>query len=216
MSNTDAQMVGAQGGPAAVFHVGFAGSCYSNTIVNPTLERLPMFALLQERQHLQHCMKHMLNNLLQRPAFSTSDMNRLADALSPRHLAVLPRHRTLLLGNYDVNVLEAALAEVGRTLHWHDRRDTEYQRLDFDIVWALIINVSSKGLFGLGLIPGRHWYGIRKIDEVWYVLDSGLQQPQRIHDLVAADVTGRSSEDLLRLHLQQEAANRDAQVFYVT
>lgn len=58
--------------------------------------------VLQERQHLQHCLKHTLNNLLQFEAFTTDQLNRLSDSIGAQ--------RTWILGNYDVNLLEAALA----------------------------------------------------------------------------------------------------------
>lgn len=57
---------------------------------------------LQERQRLQRCLQHSLNNLLQRPAFTSHDLDALANQLAPGR-ALQPiwhPHRTLLLGGW--------------------------------------------------------------------------------------------------------------------
>lgn len=74
-----------------------------------------------ERQSLQQCLRHTLNNLLQRPALTSRHLDALADGLTPPAgpLGLLGSpHRTPLLGNYDVHVLEIALRELGKELSW--------------------------------------------------------------------------------------------------
>lgn len=76
----------------------------------------PASLTVQERQRLHRCLQHALNNLYQTAEFSTTELDGIADALAPGRLP-LPLlghpHRTLLLGNYDVNVLEVALRRRG-------------------------------------------------------------------------------------------------------
>uniref|UniRef100_A0A8U8C0V3 ubiquitinyl hydrolase 1 n=1 Tax=Geospiza parvula TaxID=87175 RepID=A0A8U8C0V3_GEOPR len=75
-----------------------------------------------ERQRRQLCALHALNNLLQRPWLSQAS----ADRICPPRLAPNSRpnpHRSLLgLGNYDVNVVMAALGMLGLAAVWWDKR----------------------------------------------------------------------------------------------
>lgn len=103
--------------------------CWALTIC-PTdrVSQLPRFAASpplpppprpsQERQRLQRCLQHTLNNLLQMPAASAADLDDLANQLAPgRALQPLFHpHRTVWLGNWDVNVLELALRRHGKEL----------------------------------------------------------------------------------------------------
>uniref|UniRef100_A0A383VBB6 ubiquitinyl hydrolase 1 n=1 Tax=Tetradesmus obliquus TaxID=3088 RepID=A0A383VBB6_TETOB len=80
--------------------------------------------MYHERQHRQHCLKHAINNLVQREAFSIASLNKLADSIQAQ--------RTLFLGNYDVNVLAVALESLGLELKWHDARDTQLLNLPLE------------------------------------------------------------------------------------
>ncbi|PAA55944.1 hypothetical protein BOX15_Mlig022546g4 [Macrostomum lignano] len=63
------------------------------------------------------------NNLLQRPEFTQSQFDQLCQSLSPQQTWLLNPHRNPLgLGNYDANVLDAALQSRGLRLVWFDRR----------------------------------------------------------------------------------------------
>jgi hypothetical protein len=56
-----------------------------------------------------------------RPLFTVSDFEGIADALSPGKW--LSPHKSLFsLGNYDVNVLTMALQSRGLAIRWHDAR----------------------------------------------------------------------------------------------
>ena len=62
-----------------------------------------------ERQSRQLCLRHTLNNLLQRRACTNADLDAIAAELPGGDRWVGP-HRTVWLGNYDVNILSLALA----------------------------------------------------------------------------------------------------------
>ena len=71
---------------------------------------------VQERQRLHQCLRHTLNNMFQSSQFSSSELDAIADALAPGRLPLpfLHPHRTLLFGNYDVNVMDVALRRHGK------------------------------------------------------------------------------------------------------
>ncbi|KAL4452415.1 hypothetical protein ABPG75_008077 [Micractinium tetrahymenae] len=154
-----------------------------------------------ERQRLQRCLQHSLNNLLQRPAVGCADLDELANQLAPgRALQPLFHpHRTLFLGNWDVNVLELALQRHGKELQWHDLRDASFQKLDLDACFGLILNIRADGMV-TRLLGGRHWVALRRLGGRWWNLDSSLPAPQ----LVAA-CSGSS-----RLDAEAEAASSSA------
>lgn len=88
---------------------------------------------------------------------------------------VFKSHHNVLTGNYDINVLIAALEGRGKNVVWHDRR-----------CGAAMINLDNK-LFGIvvnvpvrrygGLWKGRHWIALRRVDNIWYNLDSDFSEP---------------------------------------
>ena len=60
-----------------------------------------------ERQWLMQCAQHAINNLLQEPAVTSSDLNAIALGLGG---TMSLEHRWPLLGNHDVNVVMMALS----------------------------------------------------------------------------------------------------------
>lgn len=76
---------------------------------------------MQERQRLHQCLRHSLNNMFQSSQFSSGELDAIADTLAPGRppLPFLHPHRTLLWGNYDVNVLEVALRRHGKARRQH-------------------------------------------------------------------------------------------------
>ena len=89
--------------------------------------------------------------------------------LSPTPLSVLFKpHHNVLTGNYDINVLIAALEEKGKTVVWHDRRKGA-SSIDVDapedVLMGVVINVALKRFAGIW--RSRHWIALRKIDGVW-------------------------------------------------
>ncbi|KAK9805704.1 hypothetical protein WJX72_012559 [[Myrmecia] bisecta] len=141
-----------------------------------------------ERQSRQLCLKHTLNNLLQHQAFTQRELDDLAFTLTNTRVPFLNPHRTVFLGNYDVNVLELALQQHGKELVWFDMRDTELRSLDLDQCWAIIVNVKSTGLLAQ-LFGGRHWFGLRRLNGFWYNLDSELKAPAMFGPALSAHVS---------------------------
>ncbi|XP_065715689.2 josephin-2 [Patagioenas fasciata] len=133
-----------------------------------------------ERQRLELCALHALNNLLQRPLFTQRHADDICKRLSPG--ARFPRHRSLLgTGNYDVNVLMAALQGLGLAALWWDKRRS-LERLAPSRLLGLILNVPSRvSLLSLPLpLRRRHWLALRKLRGTWYNLDSKLPAPAPI------------------------------------
>ncbi|CAI9759130.1 unnamed protein product [Fraxinus pennsylvanica] len=144
--------------------------------------------IYHERQKLQFCLLHSLNNLFQeKDAFTRANLNATAEKLNfddpnkatwtPMSVIFKPHHNSLT-GNYDINVLIAALEERGKRVIWHDRRNgTSPIDLDGlkDELFGIIVNVPVRRYAGLW--KGRHWVALRRIEGVWYNLDSDLSAP---------------------------------------
>ncbi|KAL2317511.1 hypothetical protein Fmac_031387 [Flemingia macrophylla] len=146
-----------------------------------------------ERQKLQFCLLHSLNSLFQqKDAFTRAKLNAISERLaledsntearSPLSLLFKPHHN-VLTGNYDINVLIAALEEKGKSVVWHDRRNGA-SSIDLDapedVLMGIVINVSVTRFAGIW--RSRHWIALRKIEGVWYNLDSDLVAPQPFLD----------------------------------
>ncbi|KAL9235355.1 hypothetical protein vseg_010118 [Gypsophila vaccaria] len=146
--------------------------------------------IYHERQRLQLCLLHALNNLFQeKDAFTRSNLDKIAKELiendpTPEKWtlisAVFKPHHNLITGNYDVNVLIAALERRGKHVVWHDKRNgsnsIELDGSSNGGLMGILLNVSV-WRYG-GFWKGRHWVALREIDGVWYNLDSDLKTPQ--------------------------------------
>ncbi|XP_021715490.1 josephin-like protein [Chenopodium quinoa] len=152
--------------------------------------------IYHERQRLQFCLLHALNNLFQeKVAFSRTDLDGIAEELNlgdptpvnwnPISVVFKPHHN-LFTGNYDVNVLIAAIERKGKNIVWHDRRNgaSSISVLDGsedDGLMGIVLNIPVKR-YG-GLWKNRHWVSLRKINGVWYNLDSDLKAPIAFEDV---------------------------------
>ncbi|KNC47803.1 josephin-2 [Thecamonas trahens ATCC 50062] len=132
-----------------------------------------------ERQKKKLCLVHSLNALLQRRAFTKAALDHIASELKRKAKALdLPAaaHKSML-GNYDVNVLEAALAEHGLgTIWWDSRRELAVLMAGVPESprGGVVLNFRRKrALFG----SSRHWITVTAIDGVWYNLDSKNKVP---------------------------------------
>ncbi|GLJ31232.1 hypothetical protein SUGI_0626290 [Cryptomeria japonica] len=142
--------------------------------------------IYHEKQHLQFCLLHALNNLLQgNEVFTRAQLDAIANELTlidpEKNIAWNPLsvvwkpHHNALTGNYDINVLFAALESKGKEVVWYDRRNTASS---MDLNQSLIGIVLNKQVRKLGgLWRSRHWIALRKIDGVWHNLDSDLPAP---------------------------------------
>ncbi|KAG9453892.1 hypothetical protein H6P81_006796 [Aristolochia fimbriata] len=167
-----------------------------------------------EKQRLQFCLLHALNNLLQdKDSFTRADLDGIANQLhlidpnqvnwNPLSRVFKPHHNTLT-GNYDVNVLICALEGKGKKVVWHDRRNRA-SSIDLDqpeeTFLGIMLNVPVRR-FG-GLWRSRHWVALRKIAGFWHNLDSDLGTPKHFASVEEVkefldDVASQGGEILLR------------------
>ncbi|VDK73053.1 unnamed protein product [Litomosoides sigmodontis] len=138
--------------------------------------------LYHEKQRMQLCLLHTLNSLLQRSEFRKVDLDYIAENL--HNSRWLNRHRSLFgFGNYDINVLIAALKRKNLMVNWFDsRRSTAC--LDFSRIFGFIFNIASRGF--IPFWTGHHWFTVRQIGAAgFFNFDSKLNEPMPIDDIVA-------------------------------
>ncbi|XP_010256625.1 PREDICTED: josephin-like protein [Nelumbo nucifera] len=175
--------------------------------------------IYHEKQKLQFCLLHALNNLFQeKDSFTREDLNLIAEKLvlddpskeswSPLSVIFKPHHNAIT-GNYDVNVLIAALEGKGKELVWHDRRNgassIDLDRSE-DALMGIVLNVPVKR-FG-GFWRSRHWVALRNIGGIWFNLDSDLVSPHPFEDseevkLFLDHIISEGGEVLLVLNRKQ-------------
>ncbi|KAM6996727.1 josephin-2-like [Passerculus sandwichensis] len=140
-----------------------------------------------------------LPRLLQRPWLSQAQADRICQRLAPNSRP--NPHRSLLgLGNYDVNVVMAALGMLGLAAVWWDKRrplerlvvprvlgfllniPSPLERLVVPRVLGFLLNVPSRVSLGALALPLRrpHWLCVRPFGAAFYNLDSKLATPARI------------------------------------
>ncbi|XP_059716957.1 josephin-2 isoform X1 [Haemorhous mexicanus] len=160
-----------------------------------------------ERQRRQLCALHALNNLLQRPWLSQASADRICQR--PPRLAPNSRpnpHRSLLgTGNYDVNVVMAALGTLGLAAVWWDKR-RPLERLCLSHVLGFLLNVPSRVALGTLALPlsRPHWLCVRPFGGTFYNLDSKLATPTAI-----------GAEPQLREFLRAALAQGPSELFLV-
>lgn len=128
----------------------------------------------------------------QKDVFTRASLNEVAEKLvlddpdkqtwTPLSFVFKPHHNKLT-GNYDINVLIAALEGRGKTVVWHDRRNGA-GTIDLDgsdgTLMGIVINIPVTRYAGIW--KSRHWVTLRKIDGVWYNLDSDFRDPYSFRD----------------------------------
>lgn len=136
--------------------------------------------MYHERQRLQFCALHVLNNLFQQEAFCKEDLDSICYSLSP-DAAINPHKSVFGLGNYDVNVLTMALQKKNYQFIWFDKRK-DLGMLDLINIYGFIINKMYKPrCLGVEIpIKQRHWVAVRNINGCFYDLDSKLDAPKCI------------------------------------
>ncbi|RKP14513.1 Machado-joseph disease protein MJD [Piptocephalis cylindrospora] len=194
----------------------------------------PPSSMYHERQTYQMCLQHALNNLLQGPVFDRGGLNALADELAKSTQGLItsptwfPPHRSILGGNYDVNVLERALNQHQLDLTWvaakRGRRTVSPQIVisseDLERARGIILNIPSPyAAWSWGFLGGRHWLtiiphdldldeegpnGEAQKERTWWNMDSYHSQPKCI-----------GSRIKLQEHLEMAVTQGDAQVFLV-
>ncbi|XP_056176117.1 josephin-like protein [Syzygium oleosum] len=96
---------------------------------------------------------------------------------TPLSLLFKPHHNALT-GNYDINILVAALEGEGKRVVWHDHRSGAAaigMEDSDDRLMGLVLNVPVRRYAGLW--QGRHWVTVREVEAIWYNLDCDLNVP---------------------------------------
>uniref|UniRef100_A0A4W4FR50 Josephin-2 n=1 Tax=Electrophorus electricus TaxID=8005 RepID=A0A4W4FR50_ELEEL len=134
--------------------------------------------VFHEKQRLELCAIHALNNVLQERVFTKETADDICKRLAPQ--CVVNPHRSVLgTGNYDVNVIMAALQSRGLAAVWWDKRRSVLQSLYLEKVQGFILNVPSRVSLGIVSLPlrRRHWLAVRQVNGQYYNLDSKLKGP---------------------------------------
>lgn len=169
------------------------------------MDQQPLVDVYHERQVREMCALHALNNLFQdKNAFSKKDLDEICLNLSPESF-INPHRSVLGLGNYDVNVLMAAVQLKNCETIWFDKRKN-LKCLNPQNIFGFILNTPSSYKWGFLHLPFRrkHWISLRKIGNVYYNLDSKLDSPEVIGD-----------DKLLLNYLQNELEDGDKELLLV-
>ncbi|XP_053324744.1 josephin-2 [Spea bombifrons] len=139
-----------------------------------------MEPVFHERQRLELCAVHALNNLLQKPEITQQRAEEICRGLSPN--TMINPHRSLLgTGNYDVNVIMVALQTLDYAAVWWDKRKS-LESLVLSEIFGFILNIPSPISLGFLSLPitRKHWITVRQINGVYYNLDSKLKAPAKL------------------------------------
>ncbi|XP_071983422.1 josephin-2 [Engystomops pustulosus] len=133
-----------------------------------------------ERQRLELCAIHALNNLLQSSEITQRRAEEICWGLSP-HSVINPHRSFLGTGNYDVNVIMAALQTLDYAAVWWDKRRS-LESLVLGEIFGFILNIPSPISLGFLSLPitRKHWIAVRQINGIYYNLDSKLKAPLRL------------------------------------
>ncbi|XP_015524155.1 josephin-2 [Neodiprion lecontei] len=161
-------------------------------------------SIYHERQVKELCALHALNNLFQEHGFTKQELDQICYSLSP-DVWINPHKSLLGLGNYDINVIMAALQRKGHEAVWFDKR-RDPKCLCLDNIEGFILNVPTEYKLGFVLLPlkRRHWVALRKISGTFYNLDSKLETPQLI---------GKDNE--LIAYLKEQIDSKEKELFLV-
>ncbi|MEE6516170.1 hypothetical protein FKM82_025424 [Ascaphus truei] len=119
-----------------------------------------------------------------RSAGAPAPVKHQLSPLSPR-LAPDSRfnpHRSVLgTGNYDVNVIMAALQTLDYAAVWWDKRRS-LESLVLSEIFGFILNIPSRISLGFLSLPitRKHWIAVQQIHGIYYNLDSKLKAPVKL------------------------------------
>merc|ERR1719242_440915 len=161
---------------------------------------------------------HSLNALFQRKEFDVADMDAICTQLAPDKL--INPHRSLFgTGNYDANVLMAALDRKGVDVQWFDSRKAAELSLEPSFLspkkqsaefLGFVVNNGQKRMM---VFNRRHWLTIKRIDGVWFNLDSKMKCPQRLEEeeLLSWLVSACQNDAELMICRKRKVQKRDSQ-----
>ncbi|XP_051899282.1 josephin-1 [Pristis pectinata] len=142
----------------------------------------PPTLIYHEKQRRELCALHALNNVFQDGrAFTRDTLQEIFQRLSPNTM-VTPHKKSMLgTGNYDVNVIMAALQTKGYEAVWWDKR-RDVNTIALSNVMGFIMNIPSSLCWGPVKLPlkRQHWIGVREVAGIYYNLDSKLKLPDQI------------------------------------
>ncbi|XP_062058821.1 josephin-1 [Lepus europaeus] len=138
--------------------------------------------IYHEKQRRELCALHALNNVFQDgQAFTRETLQDIFQRLSPNTM-VTPHKKSMLgNGNYDVNVIMAALQTKGYEAVWWDKR-RDVSVIALGNVVGFILNLPSSLCWGPLKLPlkRQHWVCVREVGGAYYNLDSKLKTPEWI------------------------------------
>ncbi|XP_061087897.1 josephin-1 [Conger conger] len=161
---------------------GLQGGGEAGSGSNPRLSPPQAPPIYHEKQRRELCALHALNNVFQDgAAFSRDTLQDIYQRLSPSTLVTPHKKGMLGNGNYDVNVIMAALQTRGSEAVWWDKR-RDVSSIALPNVTGFILNVPSNMCWGPLRLPlkRQHWIGVREVAGIYYNLDSKLRCPQAI------------------------------------
>nr|XP_054763553.1 josephin-1-like [Lytechinus pictus] len=112
--------------------------------------------IYHEKQRWELCALHALNNVFQdAKAFNKQSMDELCQSLSPG--TVLNPHKSMLgLGNYDVNVIMAAVQRRECEAVWWDKRRS-LEQLELEIFLGVKQGPSLLANPSMAIAPDMCW-----------------------------------------------------------
>lgn len=138
-----------------------------------------------ERQRLQLCALHSLNNLFQKRIFAKKDLDEIVREFDSS--IFFNEYSSLFTGNYDLSIILEALKRQNYTL-LAITKENPLTEADFDDCFGILLNIPVKGLvlhripiINERVKPGRHWLILKSIDgQTFYDFDSNHRNPERI------------------------------------
>ncbi|KAJ1082112.1 hypothetical protein NDU88_002282 [Pleurodeles waltl] len=151
----------------------------------PAVDEAMDGSIYHERQRLELCAIHALNNVLQYKHFSQEAAEEICKRLAP-DTRWNPHRSVFGTGNYDVNVIMAALQSLDYAAVWWDKRRS-LEKLVLSEIHGFILNIPSNISLGILSLPIRrkHWIAVRLVNGLYYNLDSKLKGPAKIGDEIA-------------------------------
>ncbi|XP_072277192.1 josephin-1 [Pyxicephalus adspersus] len=162
--------------------------------------------IYHEKQRRELCALHALNNVFQDAgAFTRDALQEIFQRLSPNTLVTPHKKNMLGNGNYDVNVIMAALQTKGYEAVWWDKR-RDVGLISLSNVTGFIMNLPSSLSWGPLKLPlkRQHWICVREVCGTYFNLDSKLKRPERI-----------GNDDDLRKFLQHQLRGKNCELLLV-
>ena len=150
-------------------------------------------AVYHERQVGNLCALHTINNILQDDIFTEQDLRTIAKHLDKEENTLMESNNTESsenmdrTGNFSIQVITAALGLCNLeviSFHSSDPRAVAARQRSYD-EQAFICHYKN------------HWFALRKVDSIWFNLDSLLPYPDEI-DNDGTNLVCFSSTELIR------------------